>query len=249
VAQLSDPAQTGLPLDREFSGRFQIEGTTLLPVTSQGKSIGVVCLDGGPLIGEQIAILSHFIGKSGDKLDQARKYHQQLLLARRVELYKKREAAGFMVRSAVRLIDGLTLASVLVPERSGMEVLASHAEDPELKVAYDNVGSIGLKQGTSLVSRFVNENGIITDDLLLRPLYIPDLTEEPIQRRALTEEMELRTLYMVPRYEPESRRIICLINYFTRQLTSFTEFEMGLLQTHAEMVERVINEVGASTSR
>jgi transcriptional regulator with GAF, ATPase, and Fis domain len=244
IAQLSDPAQTGLPLDREFSGRFQIEGTTLLPVTSQGKSIGVVCLDGGPLIGEQIAILNHFIGKAGDKLDQARKYHQQLLLARRVELYKKREAAGFMVRSAVRLIDGLTLASVLVPERGGMEVLASHAEDPELKVAYDSVGSIGLKQGTSLVSRFVNESGIITDDLLLKPLYIPDLTEEPIQRRALTEEMELRTLYMVPRFEPQSRRIICLINYFTRELVSFNEFEMGLLQTHAEMVERVINEVG-----
>jgi len=244
VAQLKEPALNGLPLDREFSSRFQIDGTTVLPITSQGKSIGVACLDGALITGEQIAILLHFLGKAGERLDQARKYHQQLLLARRVELYKKREAAGFMVRSAVRLIDGLTLASVLVPNRGGMEVLASHAEDPELKAAYDSVGSIGLQHGTSLVSRYVNENGIITDDQLLAPLFIPDLCDETIQRRALTEEMALHSLYMVPRYEPKSRRIICLINYFTRELVRFSEFERGLLQTHAEMVERVINEVG-----
>jgi len=244
TAQLREPAQNGLPLDRDFSGRFQIEASSLLPITSEGKSIGVACLDGWELTGEQLAILSHFLGKAGDRLDQARKYHQQLLLARRVELYKRREAAGFMVRSAVRLVDGLTLASVLVPNQGGMEVLASHAEDPELKAAYDSVGSIGLKQGTSLVSRYVNEHGIITDDQLLGPLYIPDLCDETIQRRALTEEMALRSLYMVPRFDPGTRRIICLINYFTRQRGSFTEFERGLLQTHAEMVERVINEVG-----
>lgn len=244
VAQIREPALNGLPLDREFSSRFQIDGTTVLPITSQGKSIGVACLDGALITGEQIAILLHFLGKAGERLDQARKYHQQLLLARRVELYKKREAAGFMVRSAVRLIDGLTLASVLVPNRGGMEVLASHAEDPELKAAYDSVGSIGLQHGTSLVSRYVNENGIITDDRLLAPLFIPDLCDETIQRRALTEEMALHSLYMVPRYEPKSRRIICLINYFTRDLVRFSEFERGLLQTHAEMVERVINEVG-----
>ena len=244
VAQLSLPADSGLPLDREFSARFRIEGTTLLPITSLGKSIGVACMDGAPLSGEQIAALIPFLAQAGERVDQARKYHQQLLLARRVELFKKREAAGFMVRSAVRLIDGLTLASVLVPVRGGMEVLASHAEDPELKALYESVGSIGLKQGSSLVSRYVNENGVITDDQLLQPLYIADLADETIQRRALTEEMALRSLYMVPRFEPKSRRIICLVNYFTRQLSSFSEFEMGLLQTHAEMVERVINEVG-----
>ncbi|GFO61008.1 Fis family transcriptional regulator [Geomonas silvestris] len=244
VARLNRPTETGLPLDREFSARFEIEASAILPIASEGKSIGVACLDGMEVTGEQIAILSHFLAKSGERLDQARKYHQQLLLARRVELYKRREAAGFMVRSAVRLVDGLTLASVLVPNREGMEVLASHAEDPELKIAYDSVGSIGLKQGTSLVSRYVNENGIIVDEQLLKPLYVPDLCDETIQRRALTEEMALRSLYMVPRFEPNTHRIICLINYFTRQRGSFTEFERGLLQTHAEMVERVINEVG-----
>ena len=242
--QVLDPAETGLPLDREFSRRFRIDGTTLLPITSLGKSIGVACLDGPHISAEQIAALAPFLARAGERVDQARKYHQQLLLARRVELYKKREAAGFMVRSAVRLIDSLTLASVLVPVQGSMEVLASHAEDPELKSLYESVGCITLKEGSSLVSQFVNESGVITDDRLLKPFFVEDLCDQTIQRRALTEEMALRSLYMVPRFEPESRRIICLMNYFTRQLTSFSEFEMGLLQTHAEMVERVINEVG-----
>jgi len=244
MAQFPNPAENGLPLDGDFCRRFEIDGTTLLPITSLGKSIGVVCVDGPPISKEQIARITPFLGRVGERIDQARKYHQQLLLARRVELYKKREAAGFMVRSAVRLIDGLTLASVLVPAQGVMEVLSSHAEDPDLKTLYDGVGNIDLKQGSSLVSRYVNEDGVITDDRLLKPVFIEDLLEQNIQRKALTEVMALRTLYMVPRYEPESRRLICLMNYFTRQQTSFTEFERGLLQTHAEMVERVINEVG-----
>uniref|UniRef100_A0A6S6LUE8 Fis family transcriptional regulator n=2 Tax=Citrifermentans bremense TaxID=60035 RepID=A0A6S6LUE8_9BACT len=244
VAQYQNPAETGLPLDQEFSRRFQIDGTTMLPITSQGKSIGVACLDGGALSQEKIDTLVPFLARAGERVDHARKYHQQLLLARRVELYKRREAAGFMVRSAVNLIDGLTLASVLVPNKGGMEVLASHAQDPDLKYRYDNVGNIDLKHGTSLVSRYVNEDGVVTDPSLLKPMFFPDLFDQSIQRRALIEEMGLRTLYMVPRVEPETRRIICLMNYFTREATSYTEFEMGLLQTHAEMVERVINEVG-----
>lgn len=243
-AEYRDPAQNGLPMDRDFSSRFLIDGTTLLPMTSQGKSIGVVCIDGPPLPGEQVAQLLPFLSEAGERVDQARKYHQQLLLARRVELYKRREAAGFMVRSAVRLIDGLTLASVLVPNNGGMEVLASHAEDPELKARYESVGAIDLSEGSSLVSRYVNASGIITDPRLLKPLYIEDLRDEKLQRPALTEEMALRTLYLVPRYQPETRRIICLINYYTRQVSRFSDFETGLLQTHAEMVERVINEVG-----
>jgi len=38
--------------------------------------------------------------------------------------------------------------------------------------------------------------------------------------------------------------VICLVNYFTREAYRFSEFETGLLQTHAEMVERVIHEIG-----
>lgn len=240
-------------LDRGFAERFGIDSSYLIPLTSQGKSLGVVCIDSedtGATIGSPArSTLREFVGAVGEKLDQARKYHQQLLLARRVEEYKKREAANFMVKSAVRLIDRLSLASVLVPVtgRNGketMEILASHSEDPLLKAQFDELGEFALEKGQSLISRYLDDRAVIIDDRLLTPLFISDLTSQRLQKRALTEKMALRSLYVIPRYEPDTRKVICLVNYFTREIYRFSEFEMGLLQTHAEMVERVIHEIG-----
>jgi transcriptional regulator with GAF, ATPase, and Fis domain len=252
-AEFRDTMGSGLALDKGFANRFNIAATHLIPITSQGKSIGVICIDqdriGEVLNSREKALLGEFAATIADRLDQARKYHQQLLLARSVEEYKKREAAGFMVKSAVRLIDRLSLASVLVPTMGvkgggALGILASHSEDPELKVLYDAQGAIGLEKGKSLISRYVRDDAIISDDRLLRPMFIPDLTQHTLQKRALTEKMALRSLYVVPRYEPDTRKVICLVNYFTRDIYRFSDFEMGLLQTHAEMVERVIQEIG-----
>ncbi len=235
-------------IDREFFTRFDIAAATFLPVTSYGKSIGVLCCDrknsGEIFTGRAKSLISQLLIDVADCLDQARKYHQQLLLARQVDEYKKREAAGFMVRSAVRLIDRVSLASVLVPAEGRLEILASYSENPEMKAEYDALGAIGLEKGKSLISRFVDDAAIITDERLLHPLSFLDLTKQPLQKTALTEKLSLRSLYVVPRYEPQSRRIICLVNYFTSEIYRFSDFEMGLLQTHAEMVERVIEEIG-----
>jgi len=243
----------GPSLDRAFADRFGIGYSYLIPLTSLGNSLGVVAIDCedaanriDPLAG---TLICEFVETVGEKLDLARKYHQQLLLARRVEEYKKREAAGFMVRSAVRLIDHLSLAAVLVPVigRNGEEtmgILASHSEDPVLKAQFDALGEIALEKGTSLISRYMDNGAVISDERLLKPLYIPDLTAQRLQKRAITEQMALRSLYVVPRYEPDTRKVICLVNYFTHETYRFTDFEMGLLQTHAEMVERVIREIG-----
>lgn len=236
-------------IDREFAERFAIASATLFPITSYGKSLGVLCCDrstsGEIFSGRAKAIIGELLVDVADRLDQARKYHQQLLLTRQVDEYKKREAAGFMARSAVRLIDKLSLASVLVPSGDGrLEILASHSEDPQMKAEYDSLGAIGLEKGKSLISRFVDDSAVITDDKLLGPLSFLDLSKHSLQKSELTEKMALRSLYVVPRYEPGSRRIICLVNYFTNEIYRFSDFEMGLLQTHAEMVERVIKEIG-----
>ena len=245
-------------LDQAFADRFGIASSYLIPLTSDGKSLGVVCIDsedsGTTISSESRGILREFLGEIGETLDHARKYHQQLLLARRVEKYKKREAAGFMVKSAVHLIDRLSLATVMVPVtgedgKEKLEILASHSEDPLLKAQFEEVGEIALGQGQSLISRYLNDSGVIIDDRLLKPLFISDLNAQRLQKRALTEKMALRSLYVVPRYHPDSRKVICLINYFTREIYSFSEFEMGLLQTHAEMVERVITRSAASTPK
>ena len=249
----SSRIDTTTDLDREFAERFAICSSYLFPVLQGGRTFGVACIDrdrpGDVVSPRHAAHLREFIASVADNLNRARKYHQQLLLSRRVDEFKKREAAALMVASAVRLIEPLALASVLVPAeiRNGgrsLDILASHAKDPVFKELYDRQGSIALRKGGSLISEFVGDDAVITDERLLAPLYIPDLTRHALQKKALTEQMALRSLYVVPRYERKSRRVICLVNYFTRGVYRFTEFEQGLLQNHAEMVERVITEIG-----
>jgi transcriptional regulator with GAF, ATPase, and Fis domain len=240
-------------IDHECAGRFMIRSSYIMPIVSMGKSIGVLCIDqdhpGEVLSGRakmQLAELSDIVAAP---LDQARIYHQQVSLARRLEEFKVREAAGMMVKSAVKLIGKVSLAAVLVPtQQEGvagtLENLASFSADDNLKKKYDQLGVLDLRKGMSLISNFINDQGVITDDRLLKPLFIPDLTLHNLQKRALTESLELRSLYVVPRFNPETRRIICLLNYYSHDLYQFSDFEMGLLQTHAEMVEKVISEVG-----
>jgi transcriptional regulator with GAF, ATPase, and Fis domain len=245
-------AQTDSP-DSRFAERFGFRASYIMPVVSLGKSIGVLCVDndsGSEAITPQVkSLLADFSGFVADRLDQARIYHQQVQLARRLEELKAREAAGMMVASAVRLIEKLSLASVLVPTQlrdaagGELEILASYSEDESLKSLYDQQGAIDLKKGTSLISRYIDDQAVISDDRMLKPLFISDLSQHSLQKRALTESMALRSLYVVPRFNPVTRRIICLVNYFSRDLYRFSDFEMGLLQTHAEMVERVISEV------
>ena len=240
--------------DADFARDFGIRSSYLTPIVSLGKSIGVLCIDSGHpgeiLSARAKSLLADFIGFVADRLDQARIYHQQVQLARRLEEFKAREAAGMMVRSAVRLIERLSLASVLVPTSAGdsgrgtLDILASYSEDPDLKRLYDQQGGIDLKKGGSLISQYLDDQAVIADERMLKPVFISDLTQHSLQKRALTESMSLRSLYVVPRFEPKTRRIICLLNYFSRDLYRFSDFEMGLLQTHAEMVERVISEVG-----
>lgn len=240
-------------VDHEFALRFRFRSSYIMPVVSRGKSIGVLCVDqdhpGEVLKSPAKEQLAELAGIVADHLDQARIYHQQIRLARRLEEFKAREAAGMMVRSAVKLIEKVSLAAVLVPTHKdgvagALENLASFSANAELKKTYDQLGALDLRKGMSLISNYIDDQGVITDERLLQPLFIPDLTQHNLQKRALTESMELRSLYVVPRFNPKTRRIICLLNYYSHDLYQFSDFEMGLLQTHAEMVEKVISEVG-----
>jgi len=240
---------------RDFAGRFGFRSAALFPLIHQGRAVGVLCLDSSrhhhfpP--DETLRRLDGFIRDVTPVIDQARKYHQQVMLARRVDQAKKKEAAFTMVKSAVRLIDKLTLASVLVPspviagqEEEGLQILASYSKEREAALLYEDEKLVSLGPGTSLLSRYINNHGIITDETLLKPLYFTDLHSESMQKRYLVEELGLKSLYVVPRYEPHTRKVICLVNYFLREAHDFTAFEKGLLEAHAEMAQRVIQEIG-----
>ncbi len=240
-------------LDLSVAELFGTKSGFFLPMVSRGRSIGVLCIDSEDLVlsisGGTKSRLENFIFQVTERLDEARSYHQQVQLARRLEESKKREAALQMVYSAVRLVEKVALASVLTPVMTedgtvALEVLASHAEDSSLQMQYDRLGTILLEPGASLISRYVDEQAFISDERLLQPLFIEDLTRHNLQKRELTEQMSLRSLYVVPRFNPRSRKIICLLNYFCREEHRFSEFETGLLQSHAEMVASVISGVG-----
>lgn len=240
---------------QELAKRFQICASYLMPLLHNERAIGILCVDSGhsgqiPSL-EQRRELIEFMAQVNQPLDQARKYHQQLVLARRVDERKKLEAAFYMVKSAVRLIGNLSLASVLIPSplggetnAEGLQILASYSEEQEAQKLYEEEQLISLGKGDSLLSRYIADNGIITDDRFLEPLYFPNLREEALQKRYLTEQLGLKSLYVVPRYEAHTKRIICVVNYYTNKAYNFTKFERQLLEAHAEMAERVIEEIG-----
>ena len=253
--QVEDVAIFPSRFARDLAERFSIAASYHLPLLHQGLSVGVLCVDSGRKgqIPPENARrqLKTFLDEVMPLIDQARKYHQQILLARRVDEAKKKEAALYMVKSAVRLIDKLSLASVLVPSpiasgngEEGLQILASYSKDSEDRRLYEDELLIDLGPGKSLLSRYINSAGFISDDTLLSPLYFPDLYAESLQKRYLTDELGLKSLYVVPCYEPRTRRVICLVNYYTHEAYQFSDFEKGLLQAHADMAKRVIQEIG-----
>jgi len=252
------PHMQDAPTDyaRGMAQEFDIGASSLLPLMTGKRAIGVVCIDNGRAgqlpDEEQRQDLYAFFSEVTPKINQALKYHQQLILARRVDEAKKKEAALTMVRSAVRLIDRLTLAAVLVPaplgpdgEEAGLEVLAAASKEQQTRRIYEDEGLIDLGPGRSLLSQFINRQGVIIDERLLAPLFVPKLDDMTLQKQYLTEELGLKSLYIVPRYDPLTRRVICLVNYYTTENYEFTPHEKGLLEGHAEMAERVIQEIGS----
>ncbi|PLX75892.1 MAG: Fis family transcriptional regulator [Desulfuromonas sp.] len=254
-AQIADIANLPNDKSKEMASSFSVQASHLLPILHLGRPLGVICIDssraGRLPAQEQVQQLQEFIDQVVDSIDQARKYRQQIVLARLVDEAKKKEAAEHMVRAAVRLVDKLALASVLVPSLDdpessgeGLQILATYSQEKEAAKLYAEELLVNLGPGTSLLSRFINREGVIIDDRMLKPLFIPDLSEETLQKQYLTDELGLKSLYVIPFYEKHSRRVICLVNYYTREIYQFSDFEKWLLESHAEMVQRVIQEIG-----
>ncbi len=253
--EVAVPDLTAHPDDSALLATSNKAGASyLLPISQLGRSIGVVCLDqttAKQLPSEEcLQQIRNLLLKTAAPLNRARKYHQQLQLARRVDEAKKREAALFMVKSAAQLVDQVALASVLIPIPSAtdgertLQILATYSKEREARKLYEEERLINLTPGESLLSRFIDRAGVIVDDSLLAPLYISDLAAETLQKPYLTEELGLKSLYMVPRYDKRTRRMICLVNYYTKKRHRFSQFERDLLDAHAEMAQRVVQEIG-----
>ena len=79
-------------LDHDCAIRFKLRSSYVMPVVSMGKSIGVLCIDrdqpGEAVSNRAKAQLAELSDIVATPLDQARIYHQQVRLARRLEEFK-----------------------------------------------------------------------------------------------------------------------------------------------------------------
>ena len=108
-----------------------------------------------------------------------------------------------------------------------MKILATYSSRFEDKDIYEDRHRVDIIKGESLIERIVDddpERGIIYKYDTVNPLYIPDVKTESFKRKPIAEKIGLTSLYMVPRFDPVTKKIICVVNYYTKEKYKFTHF-------------------------
>jgi transcriptional regulator with GAF, ATPase, and Fis domain len=245
-------------LQNPFEKLAGIKATAVFPITHQFRPIGTISLDWGKagefLDEEQKKDIVDFLGNTSGTIDRAKRFHQKLSFSRHLDLARKKEAAWMMMRSAVQLIDKLALASVWVPSTiqnpksrelsNRVEILAAFSKNKEDALVYNNREHINIHK-ENLINRIVLYDkckGLIAKDHELKAVYIEDVMEESFSRKAVAQKIDLVSLYQVPKFNPKTEQLVCVVNYYTNTLHKFTSFEKPLLENHAGMVEKLILE-------
>jgi len=96
--------------------------SSVFPITHELRPIGTLTLDwkrdGKFISNENIDEVNNFLTNISMVLDRAKRFHQQISFSRNLDVARKKEAAWMIVRSAVKLIDKVALASVFIPASS-----------------------------------------------------------------------------------------------------------------------------------
>lgn len=247
---------------KEFEKKYKIGASLAIPILEHNKSIGVLCLDwDGPeegLASHEIDVISDILAGIAPVIHQAHRFHQRIVFSRQIDETRKREAAKVMLKSAVKLIDKLCLASVLVPKgtltvnggknaghHDNMEILATFSRNIAYKDVYEKNVQVSVLEGESLISQVLEydvEKGNIKKGKHPGPLYFSDVMNENFSRKPIAEKLGLRSLYMIPRFDSKTDRVVCIVNYFTEKQYSFGPFEKEQLENHAIMLEQLIHE-------
>lgn len=238
-----------------------IQATAVFPITYQMRPIGTINLDwnqeGEFLTPAQIGQIAAFISDNSAVIERAKRFHQNISFSKYLDTARKKEGAWMMMRSAVNLIEKLSLASVLVPateqnpktrgaQRSdSVEILAVYSKNIEHVGIYNNRDQIHILEGRHLINRIVHyekDRGLVMNDLEQDSVYHENVMEEQFPRKEIANEINLVSLYQVPKYDKKTGKFICAVNYYTEEPYEFTPFEKTLLQEHASMVETIILE-------
>lgn len=238
-----------------------IKSTAVFPITYQMRPIGTLSLDwneeGEFLTVEEIEEITHFLGENSPVIEKAKRYHQNITFSRHLDTARKKDGAWLMMRSAVNLIENLALASVLVPvsqnqvpQKSGspsdlVEILAVYSQKFEHASIYNNKEQIRVLDGHNLINRiiqFAPNTGLVMKDIKQSSVFHENIMEEQFSRKDIASQINLVSLYQVPKYDSKTGKFICAVNYYTSEPYEFTAFEKALLQQHASMVENLILE-------
>lgn len=260
VLSWSLPAEF-IPVESPFEQISGIMASAVFPLSHQLRPIGTVSLDWGEsgefLTTAQVESVTAFLSGITYVINRAKRFNQQISFSRHLDLARKKEAAWRMVRSAVKLIDKLTLASVLVPASAKnlrtrkseptdlIEVLAVFSKSKEDALVYSNKDQMSILNDRNLINRIVDfdqKKGLIIRDRELEAVYIEDVMDEKFSRKAIAEKIELVSLYQIPKFDSETGRFICAVNYYTSEPYKFSQFEKRLLEDHASMIETLILE-------
>ncbi|MDH5457708.1 MAG: sigma 54-interacting transcriptional regulator [Nitrospinota bacterium] len=238
-----------------------IKSTAVFPITYQMRPIGTLSLDwneeGIFLNSESIEHITNFLGEISPIIEKAKRYHQNISFSRHLDDARRKDGAWLMMRSAVNLIENLTLASVLVPvsitqvpQKSGspsdlMEILAVYSQKFEHAGIYNNREQIRILDGHNLINqiiRFSPDKGLMMNNLDQGSVFHENIMDEQFPRKDIASQINLVSLYQVPKFDRETGQFICAVNYYTSEPYEFTSFEKDLLQQHASMVENLILE-------
>ena len=238
-----------------------IKSTAVFPITYQMRPIGTLSLDwneeGKFLAAEEIEAITRFLGENSPFIEKAKRYHQDISFSRHLDTARKKDGAWLMMRSAVNLIENLTLASVLVPasqtqppQKSGspsdlVEILAVYSQKFEHASIYNNKEQIRVLDGHNLINQiiqFAPDKGLVMKNRRQESIFHENVMEEQFPRKDIASQINLISLYQVPKYDSRTGKFVCAVNYYTSELYEFTAFEKALLQQHASMVENLILE-------
>ncbi len=238
-----------------------IKSMVVFPITYQMRSIGTLSLDweqeGQFLDQEAIDGIAGFLSETSERIEKAKRFRQNLTFSKHINRTRKKEAAWMMMRSAVNLIEKLTLASVLIPSTQLdskninasstdlVQIFTVYSQNKDHAPVYSDKDQISVLNDQNLISRIIEfdeDKGLVILDPSRSDFYTANVMAEQFPRKDIVEQLNLVSLYQIPKFDKETHQFICAVNYYTSESYKFTRFEKQLLQEHASMVEKLILE-------
>ena len=242
-----------------FEKMSGIKTSVVFPITNELRPIGTLTLDWGRegkfISNEKIEEVNNFLTNISMVIDRAKRFHQQISFSRHLDVARKKEAAWMIVRSAVKLIDKVALASVFVPASSKfsklnpvnptdlVEIIAVYSKNKEDVPLYLDKEILSVLNDENLINRIVKyskKSGLVMRKENQAPIYIKSIWEENFTRKEVIKKIDMVSLYQIPRFDHQSGKFICSVNYYTNKIHQFSPIEIRLLEEHAVMVEKSI---------